>query len=103
MPTNKNETSAHETLSADQLTQASGGYYGYSGYSNYQSYTVQRGDNLTQIAQGANMSLNRLLRMNPQYQQNPNLIYPGQQVVTGRQPSWQMSGWQMGWGRGWNC
>ena len=90
------ETEGFETLESDQLAQASGGYVwpggqppGYGGYNCYggqpqpQYYTVQRGDNLTNIAKAHNESLNRLLRMNPQFQSNPNLIYPGQQVLTG--------------------
>jgi hypothetical protein len=92
------ETEGFETLEGDQLAQASGGYvwpggqgygcYGGQGNGGYggqpQYYTVQRGDNLTNIAKSNNESLGRLLQMNPQFQANPNLIYPGQQVLTGR-------------------
>jgi len=93
------ETEGFETLEGDQLSQASGGYvwpqggqgygcYGGQSYGGYgaqpQYYTVQRGDNLTNIAKANNESLARLLRMNPQYQSNPNLIHPGEQVLTGQ-------------------
>jgi outer membrane protein insertion porin family len=96
------ETEGFETLQSDQLAHASGGYVwpggnggygGYGGYGNYggygyapqpQYYTVRSGDNLTNIAKANHESLGRLLRMNPQFQANPNLIYPGQQVLTGR-------------------
>lgn len=91
------ETEGFETLESEQLSQASGGYVwpggpgGYGGQGGYpyggyqpQYYTVQRGDNLTNIARSHNESLTRLLRMNPQFRSNPNLIYPGQQVLTGR-------------------
>jgi hypothetical protein len=88
------KTEDFETLESDQLAHASGGYVwpggqppDHGGYHCYgtqpQYYTVQRGDNLTNIARANNQSLHRLLRMNPQFQSNPNLIYPGQQVLTG--------------------
>lgn len=87
----RNETEGFETLDGVALSQASGGYgpspYGYTNVgSKPQYYTVKPGDNLTHIAQGHDESLNRLLRMNPQFQSNPNLIYPGQRVLTGRTP-----------------
>jgi len=44
------------------------------------SYSVQSGDNLSRIAQQHGTSLNQLLQANPQFQKNPNLIHPGQQV-----------------------
>jgi hypothetical protein len=85
------ETEGFETVAGEELAGASGGIWnprgwnngGYPYYSQPQYYTVQRGDNLTNIAKGANQSLNHLLRMNPQYQQNPNLIHPGEKVLTG--------------------
>ena len=96
------EADTLETLESDQLTRASGGFYqgscggnggGYGGYNPYggygwgypqpQFYTVKKGDNLTHIARGANQSLQQLLQWNPQYQQNPNLIHPGERVLTG--------------------
>ncbi|MBN2358651.1 MAG: LysM peptidoglycan-binding domain-containing protein, partial [Deltaproteobacteria bacterium] len=50
-------------------------------------HTVQRGDTLTGIARQNGISLNDLIKANPQIE-NPNLIYPGQQVnipdVSGR-------------------
>lgn len=96
-------TEGFETIADDALSQATGGYiiqggnapqqqgYGWPGWwgAQPQYYTVQRGDNLTNIAKGNNESLNRLLTMNPQFQPNPNLIYPGQKVLTGyNYPSW---------------
>lgn len=99
---------AHEAIDPDQLAGVAGGYgfYGnpyfpggyFGGYGfgygpppviGYQwhnnAYTVKPGDNLTEIGQHAGDSLNKILRLNPQYRANPNLIYPGQHVVTGRQ------------------
>jgi len=43
-------------------------------------YTVKSGDCLSRIAQSNGVSLKSLLSANPQFQQNPNLIKPGQQV-----------------------
>jgi len=92
------ENEDFETVADDKLRHASGGYgnwpgyasdgwYGYGNGGGYrpqpQYYTVQRGDNLTQIARGAGDSLNYLLAHNPQYQANPNLIHPGERVFTG--------------------
>jgi len=58
--------------------------YGNNGYGRQpQYYTVQRGDNLSEIARDSGHSLNYLLARNPQFQANPNLIYPGQHVLTG--------------------
>ena len=84
-----NQTEGFETLDGVELSQASGGYgpspYGYTNVgSKPEYYTVKSGDNLTNIAGAHDESLNRLLRMNPQFQSNPNLIYPGQRVLTGR-------------------
>jgi nucleoid-associated protein YgaU len=49
------------------------------------TYTVRRGDNLIRIAQKYyNNRLSDLLRANPQFTangRNPNLIFPGDQVV----------------------
>lgn len=42
-------------------------------------YTVQRGDTLWGIANACGLSLNDLIRLNPQIK-NPNLIYVGQKV-----------------------
>jgi len=90
------ETKDFETVAGEKLGQAAGGYGNWPGgrsggwYGNGggygpqpQYYTVKRGDNLTNIAKGAGESLNYLLAHNPQYQTNPNLIYPGQHVFTG--------------------
>lgn len=43
------------------------------------SYTVRAGDNLSRIAARHGMSLDALIKANPQIR-NPNLIYPGQQL-----------------------
>jgi len=43
-------------------------------------YVVKKGDNLTNIAKGMGTTLQDLLKANPQFQKNPNLIYPGQKV-----------------------
>lgn len=95
---------AHETIDADQLASVAGGYGpfgnlygGYPGFGGYgcgypppvyqwqnKTYTVRPGDNLTEIGHNAGDSLNRILRLNPQYRANPNLIHPGEKVVTGR-------------------
>lgn len=85
-----------ETVPGDQLDQATGGNYYYPGgtpggppvggnqYGRQPAYyTVQRGDNLTNIAKDNGRSLNYILAHNPQFQSNPNLIYPGQRVFTG--------------------
>jgi hypothetical protein len=91
------ETSDFETVPGDQLDQAAGGYFwpaggGYGGGRQWgngnvgrqpQYYTVQRGDNLTNIAKDAGHSLDYVLSHNPQFQANTNLIYPGQRVFTG--------------------
>jgi len=92
------ETTTLATLSDAELAQSVGGFWGGystggyrtgapSGYPSYAPaptpYTVQRGDNLTNIAKQSGESLGYLLQQNPQYQANPNLIYPGQQVITG--------------------
>lgn len=81
------DTEGFETIDGEELTQASGGYPGPQLYTNVGSkpeyYHVRSGDNLTNIAQAHHESLNRLLRQNPQFQSNPNLIYPGQRVLYG--------------------
>jgi hypothetical protein len=95
-PSTTIESSHFETVPGEQLDQATGGYfwpggggqggnpYGNGGYGRQpQYYTVQRGDNLTNIAKSAGHSLNYILAHNQQFQANPNLIYPGQQVFTG--------------------
>ena len=63
------------------------GSYGQGSYGQPGLYTVQRGDNLTNIARQSGHSLNDILTWNPQYQSNPNLIHPGEQVFTGGLPS----------------
>jgi len=45
-----------------------------------QPYEVKQGDNLTKIAQQMGTTLPELLKANPQYAANPNLILPGQKV-----------------------
>ena len=45
------------------------------------AYTVSGGDTLSKIAQSNNISLSRLLELNPQFRSNPDLIYPGQKVT----------------------
>lgn len=45
-----------------------------------QNYTVKSGDTLSKIAQQSGLSIVDLLNQNPQYQQNPNLIHPGEMV-----------------------
>ena len=45
-----------------------------------QPYTVVAGDNLTKIAKQMKTTLPELLKANPQYQKNPNLIKPGEKV-----------------------
>lgn len=40
-------------------------------------YVVVKGDYLSAIARKNNMSLGKLLELNPQYKANPSLIYPG--------------------------
>ncbi|HEX3476137.1 MAG TPA: LysM peptidoglycan-binding domain-containing protein [Kofleriaceae bacterium] len=88
-----NETEGFQTIDGVELSQASGGYgppqpYGYTNTGGKpQYYTVKPGDNLTNIAKAHDESLNRLLGMNSQFQANPNLIYPGQRVLTGRTPA----------------
>lgn len=42
------------------------------------TYTIKSGDTLSGIASRSGVSLQTLLAQNPQYQQNPNLILPGQ-------------------------
>jgi LysM repeat protein len=54
------------------------------------TYTVKSGDTLSQIAARNGMTLNALIASNPQYQQNPNLIRPGETIrlnTTGTIPS----------------
>lgn len=47
-----------------------------------QAYTVQSGDSLWKIAQNAKIGLTELINANPQLE-NPNLIYPGQEINLG--------------------
>jgi LysM repeat protein len=46
-------------------------------------YVIKSGDNLSTIAQTHGLSLAQLLALNPQFQANPNLIYPNQVVHLG--------------------
>ncbi len=46
-------------------------------------YVVQSGDNLSTIAASHGITLGQLLAENPQFQANPNLIFPGQVVHLG--------------------
>jgi hypothetical protein len=91
------EATTLETVFPEQLESAAGGFWG--GFAPWRpcgpapaapSYMVQPGDNLTNIAKESGHSLNYLLGLNPQYQKNPNLIHPGEQVTTGR-PSYPQS------------
>lgn len=49
-----------------------------------QQYAVKSGDTLSKIAQQQGMSVIDLINQNPQYQQNPNLIRPGEMVNIGK-------------------
>ncbi len=55
-------------------------------------YIVQKGENLSAIARRHGLKLSQLLAYNPQIL-NPNLIYPGQQIIVGMEgnASGQMS------------
>ena len=44
------------------------------------AYTVQSGDSLYKIARDNGITYQELIRLNPQYADNPNLIRPGQTV-----------------------
>ena len=44
------------------------------------AYTVISGDTLWKIAQNSSLSLNRLIQLNPQIE-NPDLIYPGDEIT----------------------
>jgi LysM repeat protein len=56
-------------------------------------YSVRSGDNLSRIAQQHGVSLKQVLAANPQFQKNPNLIRPGQQVnIPGAKDSFQPAG-----------
>lgn len=46
-----------------------------------QTYTVQSGDSLSKIAVKSKLSLQQLIRLNPQVA-NPSLIFPGEQINT---------------------
>lgn len=48
--------------------------------------TVVTGDTLSRIATEAGVSLKEILNLNPQFQANPNLIRPGQQVTLPQPP-----------------
>ena len=47
-------------------------------------YTVKSGDSLSKIAKDNNMSLDDLLKLNPDFKNNPNLISIGQQINLGQ-------------------
>lgn len=47
----------------------------------FYTYTIKSGDTLSGIALQYGITLETLLSYNPQYKDNPNLIYAGQQVV----------------------
>jgi len=50
----------------------------------FNEYTVREGDSLSRIAQGAGVSLEELLKLNPAFAaegRTPNLIYPGEKVL----------------------
>lgn len=56
-------------------------------------YTVKSGDNLSMIARQHGVSLGDLLKSNPQFQKNPDLIHPGEQVnLPGKSDSFQGPG-----------
>jgi len=44
------------------------------------AHVVKPGDTLSKIATIHGITLARLLELNPQFQANPNLIHPGEQV-----------------------
>ena len=46
-------------------------------------YNVGRGDNLTRIAEATNQSVDSLLDRNPSLKSHPNLINPGDRIITG--------------------
>jgi len=45
-------------------------------------YVVKPGDNLTKIAKRLGTTLPELLKANPQYKANPNLIHPGDKITS---------------------
>lgn len=45
-------------------------------------YTVKKGDNLSSLAKSFGVSINDLIALNPSLKDNPNLIFPGQSLVT---------------------
>lgn len=51
------------------------------------AYTVKSGDTLSAIAKKANMTLDALLTLNPEFKANPNLIKPGQNVKLTAEPA----------------
>lgn len=48
------------------------------------TYTVGKDDNLSSIARATHQTVGDLVRRNPQYGKDPNLIHPGDRIVTGR-------------------
>jgi len=46
----------------------------------YYTYYIKSGDTLSEIAANYNITLDELLQYNPQYKNNPNLIYAGEKV-----------------------
>lgn len=78
-------TSTLDALDLVQLDEVAGGKLnGTFSQSHYSSdYTVGRGDNLTRVAEHAGLSVPQLVKLNPRFASNPDLIHPGDHVVTG--------------------
>lgn len=64
------------------------------------NYLVQSGDDLSKIAAKNGMTLQQLLALNPQFQSNPNLIKPGQNVNIGGSSNLNLSAVPGGSGMG---
>jgi LysM repeat protein len=47
-------------------------------------YKVQKGDNLSKIAEAQGRNLQQLLQLNPELRRNPNMIQPGQKINLGQ-------------------
>lgn len=68
----------------DELRQGGQPCYECGGNYDYQNggvYVIKKGDILSGIASKNNISLSKLLSINPQFKSNPDLIYPGQKVL----------------------
>lgn len=61
------------------MVKAVGQSGGVNGVTGANSYTVKKGDTLWDIAQSRGISLQSLIKANPQIK-NPDLIFPGQQI-----------------------